>query len=210
MLSRIPLVSKQVERNILIPLSLGERGPAPPTPSPLLSIPLGRSGLPQLSSSYYSIILHFTSLLRPNIMIMMMIGSHRIMITKLIRYYNGLVLLFVWMGRPRSPGAEARGRGLSSSSSSTMWVGQSNVRCGRWPLSSRPASTTTTRVHVLEIDLLPLPHRHRRHHLLLLYLLPLLHPLHHCPASLSSYALWPAFATAILGRRRGGGGCCRC
>jgi hypothetical protein len=63
-----------------------ERGPTPPTPSaPLLSIPLGRPGLPQLSSPYDSIILHFTSLLRPNIMIMMIIGLHRIIIATFIR-----------------------------------------------------------------------------------------------------------------------------
>jgi hypothetical protein len=47
-------------------------------------------------------------------MIMMIIGLHRIMIAKFIRYYNGLVLLFVRMGRPWSPGVEARGRCLSS------------------------------------------------------------------------------------------------
>ncbi len=123
---------------------------------------------------------------------MMIIGSHRIMIAKFLRYYNGLVLLFVRMGRPRSPGAEARGRCLSSSLSSTTWEERSNVRCGRWPSSSRPASMTMTHVHVLGIDLPPLPHR--RHLLLLLYLLPLLHPLHHrrprpphCPVTLSSY-----------------------
>jgi hypothetical protein len=90
-----------------------------------------------------------------------MIGLHRMMIaTFLIRYYNGLVLLFVRMGRPRSPGAEARGRSLSSSSSSssmTTWEERLNVCCGRWPSSSRPASTTTTRVHVLGIDLPPCP-----------------------------------------------------
>ena len=96
------------------------------------------------------------------------------------------------MGPPRSPGAEARGRCLSSSSSLTTWEERLNMRCGRWPSSSRLALTTTTRIHVLGIDLPPPPPSL----LLLLYLLPLLHPLHYCrprpphhPASLSSYRL---------------------
>jgi hypothetical protein len=130
-------------------------------------------------------------------MIMMIIGLHRIMIAKFIRYYNGLVLLFDRMGSPRSPEEEAEARGRCLSSSFT-------IHC--WPLSFRPASTTTTRIHVLWIDLPPLPHCHRRRNLhLLLYLLPLLHP--PPPTALPPSpptARRPAFATGVLVQRRGG------